>query len=65
MILGGLLEGPGSGALLVAQPAIEVGPVFLLQVPADECRVGDALAVVIDVGQIALGALEKPLLSTW
>ena len=56
-----LLEGPGDGPLLVIEPLVEVDPVFLLQVPTNEGRVRDRLAVVNNVGELALrGFVEAP-----
>src|SRR5262249_52087273 len=57
MILYHLLEGPGNGALLRIKRAIEVDVVLLLQVPADEGRIGDDLALVVNVRELALRRL--------
>jgi hypothetical protein len=55
------LEGPSGRALRGLEAAVEVGLVLLLQVPADEGRVRDAFAVVVDVGELALrGFGEAP-----
>ena len=61
MILGHLLERPGDGALLRVEAAIEVDRVFLFEVQADEGGIRDALAVVVDVGELALGGLGEAL----
>jgi hypothetical protein len=59
MVLRHFLEGPGGRALFRIQTFIEVEAIFLLDVPADEGRVGQPLAVIIHIGQLALGRLAE------
>ena len=59
LILSHLFECPGGGALLGAESAIEIEIVCLLDVPANEGRVRNAFAVVIDVRQLALGSFAE------
>ena len=59
VILRHLLERPRDRALLGGEAAVEIDPVFLFQVPADEGRIGDARAVIVDVGQLAFGRLAE------
>ena len=48
------VEGPSDCALLGRKPAVEIDFVFLLQVPADEGRVRNGLAIVVDIGGACL-----------
>src|SRR5262249_15204946 len=59
IVLRHLFERPGDGALLRRQSLVEIDAVFVFQIPADERRVGNLLAVVIDVRQLALRRLAK------
>jgi hypothetical protein len=59
MVLSHLLEGPGDGALLGGEPAVEVDLVFPFEMPADERRVGDKPTIVLDIGQLALWRLAE------
>src|SRR5262245_7641381 len=47
------LECPGDCTLLGRKPAVEIDSVFFLQVPADEGRVCNGLAIVVDIGELA------------
>src|SRR3954451_24791858 len=49
------LECPGLGALLQIQRSMEIEAVFVLDMRANEGRVGDALGVIINVGQLPFG----------
>src|SRR5262249_7363975 len=53
LILRHLFEGPRRGALLGREPAVEVKPVFPLDMPADEIRTANAFAIVVDIGNLA------------
>lgn len=59
MVLRHLFERPSDCALLRRQPLVEIDAVFVFQMPADERRVGNRLAVIIDVRQLALRGLAK------
>ena len=57
MVLKHLLESPADGALLRAQPAVEIDSVLLLQMPANEGRIRNDLPVIDDVGELAFRRL--------
>src|SRR5262249_4063876 len=59
MVLRHLFERPSDGALLRRQSLVEIDAIFVFQVPADERRVGNLLAVIIDVRQLALRGPAK------
>src|SRR5829696_7459395 len=54
VVLAHLLDRPSDRPPLGGQTGVEVDAVFALQMQADEARVGDDRAVVVDVGQLAL-----------
>jgi hypothetical protein len=59
MVFQHLLERPGNGALLGIKSAVEVDVVLFFEVPANEGRIGDRLAVIDDVGELALRRLVE------
>src|SRR5262245_7722504 len=59
LIFGHLLKRPSRRLLGSAEPAVEVDPVFLLDVPADEGRIRDYDAIIFDIGDFALGRLGE------
>src|SRR5215813_689437 len=59
LVFGHLLERPSRRFLGSAEPAVEVDPVFLLDVPADEGRIRDYDAIIFDIGDFALGRLGE------
>ena len=61
MVLAHLLDGPSDAALLIAEALVEIELVFLLDVPPDEGRIRHDRAVVVDVGELALGRLAEAL----
>src|ERR1700730_17933482 len=60
MLLAHSLGCPGHCPVLRREPGIEIEPVFFLNVKADERRIGNNQAVVIDVRQLAFWRLAKP-----
>src|SRR5262249_24929539 len=54
-----LLERPADRTLFRRQAAIEVDAVSLLEMLADESGIGDARAIVLDVGQTSPGPLTE------
>jgi hypothetical protein len=59
LVLHHLLERPGDGPLLGIESAIEIETILVLDVPADEGGIRDALTVILDIGQLALGRLAE------
>jgi hypothetical protein len=59
MVLGHLFKCPGRCSLLAGQAAIEIEAILFFDVPANQRGIGDALAVVVDIRQFALGSLAK------
>jgi hypothetical protein len=60
VVLRHLFECPSDGALLRQQSLVEIHAVFVFQMPADERRVGNPFAVIIDVRQLALWRPAEP-----
>src|SRR5262249_46754747 len=58
-VLRHLFERPSDGALLRRQSLVEIYAVFVFQMPANERRVGNPLAVIFDVRQLALRSAAK------
>ena len=59
------LERPGLRALLQIKPGIEIEAIFAFDMGANEGGIGDALAVIVDIGQLSLGGgrRHRPLLA--
>jgi hypothetical protein len=60
VFLAHFLGRPGHCPLLRREPGIEIEPVFFLDVKADERRIGNDQAVVIDIRQLAFWRLAIP-----
>ncbi len=54
------LQGPGLGPLLGAQAAVQIDPVLVLDMGADEGRVGDQLAFIFNEWKLSLGRAVGP-----
>src|SRR5688572_16717578 len=59
VLFGELLESPTRRPLLGREALVEIEPVFLLEVEADEGRLRDIHAVIDDVGQLAFRRAAK------
>ncbi len=59
IVLRHFLEGPSDRPLLGRHSLVEVDLILPFQVPADESRIGNPLAIIVDVRQLALRRLAK------
>jgi hypothetical protein len=60
MLLAHFFDRPRHCPLLRREPGIEIETVFFLDVKADERRIGNDQAVVVDIGQLAFWRLAIP-----
>jgi len=59
MVLDHALECPGLRAFALAKARVEIEAVFLLDMRADEGRIGDAPPFIVDIGQLPLGRCRR------
>jgi len=59
------LERPCLRALLAVEPGVEIEAIFTFDMGADEGGVGDALGIIVDIGQLPFrgGRRHRPLLA--
>ena len=58
VLLTHFFDRPGRGLLLRGQTSVEIEAVFFLDVKADEGRIGNDHALIVDIGQLSLWGVK-------